>query len=74
LRQELAYYAALFAQEDAPGKAFAYSQLAHWEENPDLSPLHDANALAAFPDDEREEWQQLWADVDALLKSARAKK
>jgi hypothetical protein len=30
--------------------------------------VRDPAALTRLPTDERLEWQQLWADVDALLK------
>jgi hypothetical protein len=30
--------------------------------------VRDAEALAALPQGERQQWQQLWSDVAALLK------
>jgi tetratricopeptide (TPR) repeat protein len=44
--------------------------LAHWKVDPDLAGIRDPDALAKFPEAEREEWRKLWADVDALLKRA----
>jgi serine/threonine-protein kinase len=35
---------------------------------PDFTAVRDAAALGKLPQAEREEWQQFWADVDALLK------
>jgi hypothetical protein len=34
----------------------------------DLNAVRDARALAALPEKERTAWQQLWADIVALLK------
>jgi len=38
--------------------------------HPDLAGLHDQGSLSKLPDDERQQWQQLWSDVDALLQRA----
>jgi len=37
---------------------------------PDLASVRDDKALAALPEKERQAWQKLWADVDALRKKA----
>ena len=42
--------------------------LQHWKIDPDLASIRDPEALAKIPFEERKRWQQLWADVDALLK------
>ena len=43
--------------------------LHHWQSDPDLAGLRDPAALAKLPQKERDEWQQLWANVAALLQS-----
>ena len=43
-----------------------------WQEDGWLSGVRDKNALVKLPEDERAAWQQLWADVAALLKRAEA--
>jgi hypothetical protein len=47
--------------------------LDHWKQDSDLDGLRDAEALARLPEAEREDWQSLWADVDAILARASAK-
>jgi hypothetical protein len=42
----------------------------HWQADPDLAGVRDEAALKALPDDERKDWQALWAEVDRLLKRA----
>jgi WD40 repeat protein len=47
--------------------------LAHWKEGADLASIRDERELAGLPEEEREEWQSLWADVELLLKPIREK-
>ena len=44
-----------------------------WQRLPDLASVRDAAALAKLPADERQGWQQFWADVAELRKQAEAK-
>ena len=53
--------------------ATSFWRLAHWQQDADLAPLRDAKELAALPEKERAAWQQLWADVAALLKKVQFK-
>ena len=48
--------------------------LGRWTADPDLSGVRDADALDPLPAAERAEWRKLWADVQALLDKADAKK
>jgi hypothetical protein len=41
--------------------------LRHWQTGPDLSGVRDKDALATFPEAEREAWRKLWDDVAELL-------
>jgi tetratricopeptide (TPR) repeat protein len=45
----------------------AVNALAHWREDDDLAGVRGADALMKLPEAERQEWQKLWADLDALL-------
>ena len=36
--------------------------------DPDLAGVRAKDALARLPDEERERWERLWFDVDALLR------
>jgi len=46
----------------------------YWKESAELAGVCNAKSLAAFTEDERKRWLQLWADVDALLATAAARK
>jgi predicted ribosomally synthesized peptide with SipW-like signal peptide len=39
-----------------------------WKRDPELAAVRDPIWLAAMPADEREKWEEFWADVDALRK------
>jgi Flp pilus assembly protein TadD len=41
-----------------------------WQGAPELASLRDAATVARLPAGEREEWKQLWAEVQALLNKA----
>lgn len=42
---------------------------AHWQSDPDLAPLCDADPLAQLPDAGRQQWQALWRQVEQLRAS-----
>jgi len=46
----------------------------HWQTDADLAGVRDKEALAKLPAEERQRWQQLWADVAALLRRSAAKR
>jgi superkiller protein 3 len=50
--------------------ADAAAALRHWQGDADLSAFHHPWSLLCLPADERCQWQQLWADVDELLRKA----
>jgi tetratricopeptide (TPR) repeat protein len=45
-----------------------------WLKDADLARVRGAEALAKLPEPERREWQQLWADVEALRQRAAGEK
>jgi tetratricopeptide (TPR) repeat protein len=47
--------------------------LRHWQQDADLAGVRDSDALKQLPEDERQQWQTLWADVQALHKRAGGK-
>jgi tetratricopeptide (TPR) repeat protein len=49
-----------------PARAAVQQRLFHWRHDPDLAGLRDEAELAKLPDEEREAWHRLWADVAAL--------
>jgi len=46
-------------------------ELQHWKVCGDLGPVRDPDPLKTLPEAERNEWQGLWGEVEALLKRAR---
>jgi tetratricopeptide (TPR) repeat protein len=48
-------------------QAEATRTLRQWQQDPDLAGVRDPQPLAAMPSPERQHWQELWAEVAALL-------
>jgi hypothetical protein len=48
--------------------------VAYWQRGGWLASVRDKAGLANLPDTEREAWEKLWADVEALRKQARETK
>ena len=48
--------------------------MTHWKQDTDLTGVRDPKALAKLPPDERDAWQQLWQDVEALLAKTQEEK
>jgi len=42
-------------------------ELQHWLRDPDLAGLRDKDALEKLPEEERNEWSALWAEVEELI-------
>jgi hypothetical protein len=69
LRAELA--ALTVKRQETPQSAeLVRRRLEHWQKDADLAGLRDTRGLARVPEAERKDWQQLWADVAALLPTA----
>ena len=51
----------------AESRATALRTLQHWQRDPDLAGVRDAEALAKLPETERDEWGSLWLDVVRLM-------
>jgi WD40 repeat protein len=66
LRADLDAYAKLAAHEAL--RQGLRQRLSFWLQDDNLATIRDAKELAALPEPERKAWQQLWADVAALLK------
>jgi hypothetical protein len=61
-------------QGKADDRAAAVQALRHWQTESDLAGVRDKEALATFPESEREAWRKLWADVETLLHRAQSAK
>jgi serine/threonine protein kinase/Tfp pilus assembly protein PilF len=62
LRADLGQRAKLLQDGKAVGWALLF-----WQTDPALAAVRDRAPLEKLPDDERQEWQRLWADVTLLL-------
>jgi serine/threonine-protein kinase len=67
LRDDLAAYRPMAERGDAPARGFVRRALGHWRQSAELAFVREERALDKLPDDERESWRRLWADVGALL-------
>ena len=74
LRDDLAAYGTMAQQSNPAVKRAVQQRLTHWQTNPDLTGVRDKAGLANLPDTEREAWEKLWADVEALRNRALATK
>jgi serine/threonine-protein kinase len=68
LRADLAAWARRLEGGPAQDRPAVVAKLRHWQGDGDLAGLRDRAALAKLPAEEREAWQKLWAEVEALLK------
>jgi tetratricopeptide (TPR) repeat protein len=73
LRNALELHTTQLETADAKARAALQQTLRHWQQDADLASLREDKALAQLPEAERAAWQQLWADVAALLKRAEPK-
>jgi tetratricopeptide (TPR) repeat protein len=56
--------------EDPERRKEIRQKLHHWQQDPDLTSVRDADALTKLPEAEHAAWQQLWAEVETLLQKA----
>jgi Flp pilus assembly protein TadD len=74
LRADLAEYGKLSRRSDTQQLQVVRQRLEQWQDDSDLASVRDKKALDQLPDDERRAWQQLWDDVDTLLKKVQEPK
>jgi tetratricopeptide (TPR) repeat protein len=55
-------------QSDPSSVVTVQTELKRWLSDPDLASVRDAKELARLPAEERQAWQQLWAEVEKLTK------
>ncbi len=72
LRGELAAWSRTLGDGKPASRTAALRTLTHWKSDPDLAGVRDEPGLANLPEDERQPWRALWADVDTLLKKVQA--
>jgi len=67
LRADLAAWGKLLDKDADKARPVVQGKMTHWKQDTDLTGVRDPKALAKLPPDERDAWQKLWQDVDALL-------
>jgi WD40 repeat protein/Flp pilus assembly protein TadD len=67
LRADLAAWGQLLEKSRNQTRSLVQQKLRHWQEDPDFNGLRGA-ALVRLPEAERQAWQQLWTDVEQMLK------
>jgi tetratricopeptide (TPR) repeat protein/serine/threonine protein kinase len=70
LRDELELAKVALKSSSAKSRAAAQDALRHWQGDPDLAGLRDAEKLAKLPEAERPPWREFWAEVAKLLEQA----
>jgi Flp pilus assembly protein TadD len=73
LQEHLAAWKKVGEKGTAQARALVEKTLQHWQQDPDLASLRDKAALAKLPEAERQAWQKLWAEVEAVVKRAQGK-
>jgi hypothetical protein len=72
LKAELAAWSNLLVSGPPTARPFIMGTLRHWKVDADLASMRDQATLAGLPAAERKAWQELWSDMDTLLKRAEA--
>ena len=73
LQGDLALWARQADSPDAGVRQAVAQTLRRWQTDSDLAGLREPDAIATLPADEQQACQQLWADVETLLKRAQEK-
>jgi serine/threonine-protein kinase len=73
LRADLAVWGPTLDKGNAQTRTRVQQVLRHWQTDADLAGVREPAELARLPAEERQTWQKLWADVDALLKRSERK-
>jgi hypothetical protein len=64
LRAELEALAKLVKNGNSESQRVVQQRLGHWQKDAGLVAVRDIEWLAAMPEQDRERWQKLWADVN----------
>jgi hypothetical protein len=74
LRADLAAWGKLLDENAKEARPAVQRMMTHWKQDTDLAGVRDPGALKKLAQDERDAWQKLWKDVDALLARSLQKK
>jgi hypothetical protein len=67
LSADLRAWRALLEKGPGTNRPAIAQQFAHWLEDPDFNSVRGPDALAKLPEEERQPWRTLWANVAATL-------
>jgi serine/threonine-protein kinase len=67
LREDLTWWGKELNNDTAQTRISAREWLQHAQSDPDLACVRNRDGLARLPNEEREQWERLWSEVDALL-------
>jgi tetratricopeptide (TPR) repeat protein len=70
LRADLGAYCKLLVTEPDKVRPAVCQRMQHWQQDADLAGVRDPAALAKLPEAERQQWQALWQEVEALRQRA----
>jgi tetratricopeptide (TPR) repeat protein len=70
LRADLSAYRKLLEKEADKLQPPVCQRMQHWQQDTDLAGVRDPAALAKLPEAERQQWQTLWQEVEALRQRA----
>jgi serine/threonine-protein kinase len=70
LRADLAARRRLLEQGPDKARLAVARLMAHWLQDSDLAGVRGAEALARLPEAERQDWRQLWEEVEELRRRA----
>jgi len=70
LRAHLAAWRQILDSEPDKKRAVVHESMQYWQRDKNLACVRGPEALSKLPEDERQEWQKLWQEVEALRKSA----
>jgi tetratricopeptide (TPR) repeat protein len=70
LKLELVAWSKVLESATPQARLVIAQTMQHWQKDPDLRAIRDHAALATLSPAERQQWQALWADVDALIRNA----
>jgi serine/threonine-protein kinase len=72
LRQDLTWWSQALDHGNTQTKAQVRPRMQQWRGDPDLAGVRAKDALGKLGDEERERWERLWSDADALQRRASA--
>jgi tetratricopeptide (TPR) repeat protein len=73
LRADLALWRKQLEGGKSADRAVVQARMRQWRKEGDLAGVRDKDSLAKLPEAERQQWQKLWTDVEALIEVASAR-